>query len=248
MKKLLLILIILVNIIFISNIKALDTSRKIYDYADLLTDSEEKQLKEKVDEYIKKYNMDMVLVTVEEHDKVSTEAYADDFYDYNGFGIGSSNDGVIFVIDKSTGNGNIQMETTGKAIKVYTDSKIDKILDDVTAEYKSSQDYYELLDMFIKDASKYAEKHFPYLLSLGISALVASIVLGILVAKNRMVKIATEANAYMDKNSAKITERNDQFVTTHTTTVRINTSSGSGGSSTHTGSSGVSHGGGGRSL
>ena len=48
--------------------------------------------------------------------------------------------------------------------------------------------------------------------------------------------------------STKITERKDQFVTTHTTSVRINTSSGSSGSSTHTGSSGVSHGGGGRSL
>ena len=243
MKKILFILILLMNILLITNVNAFDTSQKIYDYADLLIDSEEKMLKEKVDEYIKKYNMDMVLVTVNEHDKTSTQAYADDFYDYNGFGIGSSHDGVILVIDNNFEKENIQMETTGKAIKVYTDTKIDSILDDVYTEY----DYYELFNLFIKDASKYAERHFPFFIAFAVSALVASIVLGILVAKNKMVKIATEANTYMDKDSAKITERNDQFVTTHTTSVRINTSSGSGGSSTHTGSSGISHGGGGRS-
>lgn len=243
MKKIVFTLIIILNILLITNVKALDTSQKIYDYADKLTDTEEKILKEKIDEYIEKYNMDMVLVTVDEHDKYSTQAYADDFYDYNGFGIGSSHDGIILVIDNNFEKENIQMETTGKAIRIYTDTKIDKILDDVYKEY----DYYELFNIFINDASKYAERHFPYLLALGVSALVATIVLLILVAKNKMIKKATEANVYMDKNSSKITERSDQFLTTHTTSVRINTSSGGGGSSTHIGSSGVSHGGGGRS-
>ena len=69
---------------------------------------------------------------------------------------------------------------------------------------------------------------------------------------NKMVKKATEANTYMDKNNIKITGRNDRFITTHTTSVRINTNSGGGsgkigGSSIHSGSSGISHGGGGRS-
>lgn len=268
MKKIVYSLIILLSIILIPNVSALDTSQKIYDYADKLTDSEEVLLKEKVDTFIDTYNMDMVLVTIDNHDKSSTSAYADDFYDYNGFGIGSTHDGVIFVLDYNFGNENMWMSTTGEAIRMYDDDRIDNILDVVYEDY----DYYELFTDFIDECNYYAslgipssnkgthinskgdlvyDRHFPYLLSIGVSAIVSTIVLLVLMAKNKMVKKAVEANTYMNKESASITERSDQFITTHTTSVRINTeSSGSGrvgGSSTHHGSSGVSHGGGGRS-
>jgi len=63
-----------------------------------------------------------------------------------------------------------------------------------------------------------------------------------------MVKAATTASEYLNKDSIKITLRNDVFLTTHTSSVRINNSSSSGGSSTHRSSSGRSHGGGGRRL
>ena len=268
MKKIVYSLIIILSIMLIPNVNALDTSQKIYDYADKLTDSEEELLKEKIDEYIQKYNMDMVLVTVDSHSKSSTSAYADDFYDYNGFGIGSTHDGVIFVLDYNFGKENMWMSTTGEAIRMYDDNRIDNILDVVYEDY----DYYELYSDFIEECSYYAslgipssnrntiidsngnlvyKRHFPFLLTFGGSAVVATIVLLVLIAKNKMVKKAIEANAYMNKESASITQRSDQFITTHTTSVRINTeSSGSGrigGSSTHHGSSGISHGGGGRS-
>lgn len=268
MKKIVYCLIIVLSCILIPNVKAIDTKEKIYDYADKLTDSEEKLLKEKIDTFIEKYNMDMVLVSIDKHDKYSTEAYADDFYDYNGFGIGNTHDGVIFVLDYNFGKENMHMSTTGEAIRMYDDYRIDKILDVVYEDY----DYYELYSDFIDECSYYAQlgipssnkntyinskgdlvykKHFPYLLSLGVSTLVATIVLLILIAKNKMVKKAIEANVYMNKENANITERKDQFITTHTTSVRINTNTGGsgriGGSSTHHGSSGISHGGGGRS-
>ena len=63
-----------------------------------------------------------------------------------------------------------------------------------------------------------------------------------------MVKKSSTASIYLLKDSVVINKRSDRFITTHTTSVRINDSSSSGGSSTHSGSSGVSHGGGGRSL
>lgn len=264
MKKLIFVLILL-NIIFISHVKAIDTSEKIYDYSDFLTDSEEQLLKDKIDTFIDTYNMDMVLVTVDSHNSSSTMNYADDFYDYNGFGVGIHNDGLIFVIDNNFSKENLWISTTGEAIRMYDDYRIDKILDAVYDEYN----YYELFDKFIDECSYYASlgipssnkntyinqfgdlvriKHFPYIVSIGISGLVATIVLLVLIHKNKMIKKATDANVYMNKEDIKITERSDQFITTNTTRVRINTSSGgSGGSSTHHGSSGISHGGGGRS-
>ena len=65
-----------------------------------------------------------------------------------------------------------------------------------------------------------------------------------------MVKAATNATQYLLKDSVVINKRDERFVTTHTTSVRINDSSSSSGSgsSTHRSSSGRSHGGGGRRL
>lgn len=271
MKRLFICLIVILNFIFVYNVKALDTSLKIYDYADKLTDEEEKLLKEKIDTFIDTYHMDMVLVSVESHDKYSTMDYADDFYDYNNFGIGSTHDGIIFVLDYKFGKEDMWISTTGEAIRVYDDNRIDRILDVVYEDY----DYYKLYSDFIDECSRYAsygipssnkntyinkkgdlvyKRQFPYLISISMSALISTIVLLVLIHKNKMVKKATEANLYMDKNGATITNRNNQFITTHTTSTRINTNSGSsrsggrvGGSSTHHSSSGRSHGGGGRS-
>ena len=268
MKKIIYSLIIFLSIVIIPNAKAIDKNDKIYDYADKLTDVEEEQIKEKIDDFIAKYKMDMVLVTVNEHNNYSTEEYADDFYDYNGFGVGKTHDGIIFVIDYNFEKENMWMSTTGEAIRMYDDERINNILDVVYEDY----DYYELFSDFVDECSHYAslgipysnkhtyinskgelvyERSFPWFISLGISAIVSTIVLLVLVAKNKMVKKATEANAYMNKESTNITDRSDKFITTHTTSVRINTDTGSsgriGGSSTHHGSSGISHGGGGRS-
>lgn len=269
MKKIIYSLLIVIStIVIIPSIKALDTTQKIYDYADILTDEEEALLKVKIDEYIEKYNIDMVLVSVRSHSKSSTEAYADDFYDYNGFGIGSTYDGVIFVLDYNFGNENMWMSTSGEGIKLYDDNRIDNILDVVYEDY----DYYELYSDFIDECSYYAslgvpssnkdiyinengdlvyKRSFPWLVSIIMSGIISTIVLLILIHKNKMVKKALDANVYLNNETANITDRNDQFVTTHTTSVRINTSSSGsgrvGGSSIHRSSSGRSHGGGGRS-
>ena len=65
---------------------------------------------------------------------------------------------------------------------------------------------------------------------------------------HRNVKKAVFAKAYLKNGSMKINIKQDNFVTTSTTRTRIVSDSSSGGSSTHSGSSGVSHGGGGRSF
>ena len=264
MRKIVFILIIFLSIIFIPQVYAIDTSQKIYDYSDFLTDNEEQILKEKIDKFINTYNMDMVLVTVNTHNNSSTMEYADDFYDYNSFGIGKHKDGLILVIDNNFSKENLWISTTGEAIRMYNDDRIDNILDVIYKEYN----YFELFNKYIDECSYYAnlgipssnkntyindkgnivyKRHFPFFISISVSAIVSTVVLLILIHKNKMIKIATDANIYMNKNNIKITERSDNFITTHTTSVRISSSSGSGSSSTHSGSSGISHGGGGRS-
>lgn len=263
MKKLKYLLILFLMFIGINNIEAFDTSLKVYDYAQVLTSEEEANLKRSVDLYIANHNMDMALVTVKYHTKKDTMNYADDFYDYNGFGIGSNYDGVIFVIDFTFGYTDIWMSTTGKAINVYTDARIDSILDSVAA--KKNNGYYEMFNAFVEKSNYYAKEGIPvynnyedndninWINIIVMSIIVPSLIILILVLKNKMVKASTTAGEYLLRNSIIINKRNDRFITTHTTSVRINDSSSSGssgrsGSSTHRSSSGRSHGGGGRRL
>lgn len=79
-----------------------DASEKIYDFADLFEDYEEELLYDSVMDFILEHNMDMVIVTIDDNNKYAAMKYADDFYDYNDFGIGSDHTGVLFLIDMDT--------------------------------------------------------------------------------------------------------------------------------------------------
>lgn len=272
MKKFKIIFTILLMFIGIKNICAVDNTLKVYDYAQVLNSSEEEKLKESALEYINKYNMDMVLVTVRHHEKFNTKEYAQDFYDYNGFGIGNTKDGIIFVIDFTFGYTDIYIATTGEAIRMYDDYRINKMLDNIADKKNSGE--YAMFDKFIKDADYYAKMgipssnsntiinnngdliykvSMPWFLIIIISAIVPTVAVAILINKNKMIKKSISAAYYLKDGSKVINNRSDRFITTHTTSVRINDDIPSGGgriggSSTSRGSSGVSHGGGGRRL
>ena len=261
MKKLSYLLILFLLFVGIKSVSAFDTTLKVYDYAQVLTSDEERELKKSIDLYIANHNMDMAIVTVKYHSKSDTMNYADDFYDYNGFGFGSNYDGVIFVLDFTFWhNGDIWMSTSGNAINIYTDARIDNILDAVVS--KKNYGYYEMFNTFIKESDYYASEGVPIytdsvyseespLPSIVVTSIVVpTIIVLIFVFKNKMVKKSTTAGQYLLKDSVVINKRDARFITTHTTSVRINDSSSSsgGGSSTHRSSSGRSHGGGGRRL
>lgn len=273
MKKFKILFAILLIFIGIKSVNAFDNTLKVYDYAQVLSNEEEEQLKVSVSNYINKYNMDMALVTVKYHTKSSTKVYAEDFYDYNGFGIGDTYDGLIFVIDFTFGYTDIYISTTGEAIRMYDDYRIDNMLDNIANNKDNG--YYAMFNSFIDDASNYAsngvpssnsnteineygdlvyKKSIPWFTIVIISVIVPTIVIVILINKNKMVRKSVNAAYYLKDGSIIINTRNDRFVTTHTTSVRINDSSSSGGSgrvggsSVSRGSSGRSHGGGGRRL
>ena len=242
-----------------------NTEEKVYDFADLLTESQEELIYEKIQTFIKTYNMDLAVVTINYNNKYSEVEYADDFYDYNDFGLNEHNDGLLFLIDMD--NRGYYISTTGEAIRMYDDNRIDGTLDYIES-YIRNGNYYEATVSFINKISDYASNGIPssnknsyidsngdivyvkkisILMSVIVSGIITGIVILILVNKNKMIKKAENATKYIDKNNINITLKSDQFVTTHTTFVVISSSSsGGGGSSTHRGSSGISHGGGGR--
>jgi len=247
-----------------NSIPKVDETKKVYDFADLFTSSEESSLYYEITDFISKSNLDMAVVTINDNSRCSAMNYADDFYDYNDFGI----DGLLFLIDMDTRE--MWISTTGNAILMYDDARIDNILDAAYLEI-SNKDYYECASKFVEKSEYYYNLGIPssnknasidengdYIYNSGVSdsdmifpllifsIIVALIVVFIMKGRHKTIRKATTAWAYMHNPS--ITYREDTFLTTFTnrTYSPRSTSSSGGGSSTHRSSSGRSHGGGGR--
>lgn len=264
----------------IMNTPKVDASEKVYDFADLLSPSEEEILYERVNQFVMNANLDLALVTISDNNKYSEVEYADDFYDYNDFGTDDNCSGMLFLIDME--NRRIWISTTGQAILMYDDYRIEGLLDSIYTGV-SSEKYYDAFDLGITRAEAYFHSGYPdsnsnyyidengdYISShdmyvrttplserifnaigsgfgIGFWGAVIFFIIGLVKSKNP--KLSSTAREYLVKDSFKLNESKDDFVTTVTTSVKIeSSSSGGGGSSTHSGGSGISHGGGGRSF
>lgn len=119
-----------------------------------------------------------------------------------------------------------------------TDSKgINYYYDDLNDKY-----YYYDENNNIKEYKKPYLETAPIFPSLIISLIITIIVIAIMIKKNFMVKKAYQASEYI--NNENYTVRRDDFITSHTSSYTIDTSSGSsggGGHSSHSGSSGGGH-------
>lgn len=239
---------------------SVNANEKIYDFAELLTEEEEKQLYDKVKEFIANTNLDLAIVTINTNVKDSTQEYADDFYDYNDFSI----DGLAFVIDMQ--NRIFYISTAGKAMLYYDDYRIEYILSALDQEMYNHE-YFNACNTLISQLTEYYNNGFsdnadkyvvigtqiyrktPYLL-LSIIAVVSAIIGTLILAlRNKKIKLATNSNDYFDNKSFEITKDTKEFISSNTSRVYIPPAdSGGGGSSGggfHSGSSGASHGGGG---
>lgn len=239
---------------------SVNANEKIYDFAELLTEEEEKQLYDKVKEFIANTNLDLAIVTINTNVKDSTQEYADDFYDYNDFSI----DGLAFVIDMQ--NRIFYISTAGKAMLYYDDYRVEYILSALDQEMYNHE-YFNACNTLISQLTEYynhgfsdnADKYVvigtqiyrktPYLLLSIIAVVSATIGTLILALRNKKIKLATNSNDYFDNKSFEITKDTKEFISSNTSRVYIPPAdSGGGGSSGggfHSGSSGASHGGGG---
>jgi uncharacterized protein len=94
MKKLLCIFAALLLMLVLA-VPALAATDHVIDDADLLTPSQEQQLEEKLAAVSENLGMDIVVATTNHTGYKSTGAYADDLYDYSGYG----DDGALYLID-----------------------------------------------------------------------------------------------------------------------------------------------------
>ncbi|MGN0518518.1 MAG: TPM domain-containing protein [Acutalibacteraceae bacterium] len=227
--------------------------RRVFDFAELFYDEEEQDLESLIDKAQKKTDLDIVIVTVNSTHGLSDMAYADDFYDYNGFGFGKNYDGVLLLINMDERT--TWISTCGAAIDYLNDSDIESITDDITSELKYSNNY-EGAKSFIKGVE--SQVRFTVRL-FGLTFTPLSFLVSLIVAflvgffYNKKVKKdykftgVSSTFDYKKQGHLNLTNQSDILVDTRVTTTKIQSSSGGSGghSSTHHSSSGRSHGGGG---
>ena len=217
-------------------------------------------------------DMDVVVVTVDSVWPQTTEEYADDYFDYNGYGRGDTNSGILLLLAMEEREWHIT--TTGAAIYIFSDSDID-LIGECMSNDLSAGNYMDAFTIFADmcestvadyDGNGYAvdengnrtyddgtghgvtHSNLPIrlVISLVIGLLLSMIPMGILKKQIRNVAQAKLAQNYLRADSLNLTVSRDDFIReTVTRTARPKESSGGGGSSTHVGSSGSSHGGGG---
>lgn len=224
------------------------TDERVFDYADKLTAMEEDMLRELIAQTEDEIGCDIVLLTIDEQVS-SMMDYADDFYDYNGFGYNKEcGDGAIYVDNWATGD--VWFSTCGRVEDRYSTAMIDRLIDDVCEDvnddpYYAYRTYVNRLgeDMSGRGGS------FSDAPSAGYAFLIALIVTAFYLIINLIQskgKRTTTAITYVPGGRPFIRRREDIFLNKHVTKRHIDTSGGSGGGGGHHIShSGVSHGGGG---
>ena len=267
MKKLLWVLLPLILL----TATALSVSAQyVYDYADILTVSEEAYLENLAETESRKHGISIVVLTEYGIGGADPMVYAADFYDYGGF----ANDGVILFLEM--GERDWRLVNTGRMMDVIGDYELSYI-EDRAIPYFSAGDYAEGFEQYIIIASaltdRYVNGTYPgdgdlpdydpespydesesvggmyYLVAFGISLLIAFLVcLGFKSQLNNAVK-KTGATDYFRQENARVTHSADRFLYSRTTKRAKpsdnNSGSRSGRSSTFSGSSGRSHSGGG---
>ena len=233
----------------------------VVDEAKLLSQDERDKLIEDIEKFRENYNIDAVIVTANDLQGKNTMDYADDYYDYNGYGLGDNKSGILLLIDMN--DRKIWISTSGDAIEYFTDNRIDSIISDIS-KYLSNEEYFDACNIFLTDIQYYIDSGIPegqytyseeentlkiVLIALGVAAVVAGVTCIVVVNSYKNSKSVSSVN-YVDNNSIVFTKRRDTFVNTFTTRTKIerNNSSGGSGSSTHRSSSGNTHGGGGGSF
>lgn len=246
-----------------------DLYYRMNDSANVLTEDEDNELEDALEELSLRQNFDVVIATIESLESVdydSMEAYADDLYDFCQFGYGPDMDGVLLLV--SVGDRKWHISTCGYGITAFTDAGIQYLGEQMTPDMADG-DYAAAFRTFVQWSDDYitaARAGHPYdvknlpreplslmylFLAVGIGLVLAWVVVHVMKGQLRSVAFQENAASYVREGSMKLTNSRELFLyrdVHRTEHVEEKDSDSSGGSSTHTSSSGTTHGGGGGSF
>lgn len=129
---------------------------RLVDDAGLLTSGEASELNAALDEISERQEVDVAVITVNElPDGYTAQVYADDVFDYYGYGYGENDDGILLLL--SMGEREWAVTTYGYGITAFPDGIIDLIMDDCLY-YISDGAYFSGFSYFAQLCDEYITK------------------------------------------------------------------------------------------
>lgn len=261
------------NLDDILDTKAVDADLKVYDFAEIIDEDDEEALRKLSLEFYDETGFDLVIVTDSfyNYDNEDNYTYAQDFYDYNDFGIDDKYySGVLILRNAYPSYPFYSIRLFGEAQLYFAGERTEDMLDR-TASYIANKYYTTAFTKVIEDLNDYYEDgissefkgykidengkliapyKFPLLIALLVPGLFTFFYISHYVNKNKMVFKAKLANDYLDKDSVNYRVRDNRFLHTTTRVIPKSTGHSSGGGSHggFSGSSGRSSSGGGRRV
>lgn len=228
----------------------------VVDDALLLTQKEIDKLEEKAEDLAFEYDCGVYVLTVDSLEGKTPREYAQDYYLDNDLGIGEGQNGIMFFIAMDSrdyitityGKDPTGEYEYGIGIRAFSDFGIEKMEEQVVPQL-SDGDYNGAFTTYMDVCEEYLaflkEEGHPYdvndgpknylvriLIVIFVPLGIAGIVCGVFYSQMKTARMKTEARDYIDKNSFRLTSRNDRYIRTTVTRTKIEKSdSSSGGSS-----------------
>ena len=129
--------------------------QRVYDAAGLFSAEQKNSLESSIQDLRSRTGMDAVVVTATDKKGKSTQDFAEECYYTGGFGQGSGKSGFLYFIDMEERVTHIS--TAGGAITVFSDSNLDKVMDNAYA-YLGNGDFAGSAESVISDFVGYYDK------------------------------------------------------------------------------------------
>lgn len=192
-------------------VSAQGTDRLVWDYADLLTDTEEEKLQ---DQLSRINGAAAAVLTVSSVDGKSAESYANNFWDTHYLG----DDGVLLLVcmDERLW----WISTSGSYVARLDDGAIDDLADTFLPSLRQGE-YYAAFSSFAQGCQQIPQRSrfdaAALLICFGIGLVIALIVVGVMAAQLKSVRPKNSAGSYAEEGSMHITESRDIFLYQNTT-------------------------------
>ena len=225
---------------------------RVVDEAGLLSGGEKAELEKRINAIREQYAFDLVIVTVFSTGGKSAEAFADDYYDYAGYGVGPDADGALLlqVIDERY----LHLSGTGRGIEIFNYRRINNTLDKIIPDLQQDNYYFAYWN-FLNQAEQYLAgagqeklmtKIVMYLVAAALALILSLVTFFNYRSRHKTIGESQQfARDYFIEESLNFSSRNDAFVSTFTSGSRL-AQSNTIPRGIHTGSSGRRHSGGGR--
>ncbi len=216
------------NKIDILNTPSIEEDEYVYDFAEMMTDKQEKLLYDSIMDFYNEKKIELVLVTVKDNTFNNSQKYLESFYKYNFF----KDDCVLLLIDFEM-NG-VYMKTYGSPVELFPNSRMQPVLKNV---YKLSLQgkIYDACNSFVNsirgfvglgevkrgedvviDTDGTVKKNSLVIQALIFAFIATAIIMFIFVSLNKNVSIASSSKEFLNKETMIINEISDNFVSENT--------------------------------